>query len=98
MAKTIIWKRKAALQVLEIQNYLSEHFSPREADRFLDKLYQKLGFLQQYPEMGQRTRFKTIRRIRINPLISLFYRVHGANILIILVWNNKQDIQQNPYL
>lgn len=98
MAKGVIWKRKAALQVLEIQNYLSDHFSYREVNRFIDKLYQQLDTLRLYPEIGQRTRFKTIRRLRINRLVSLFYKIDGANILIVLVWNNKQESKRNPYL
>lgn len=98
MAKSVIWKRKAALQVLEIQNYLSDHFSHRDVNRFIDKLYQQLDTLRQYPEIGQRTRFKTIRRLRINRIVSLFYRISGANILIVFVWNNKQEAKRNPYL
>ncbi|MCB0572317.1 MAG: type II toxin-antitoxin system RelE/ParE family toxin [Phaeodactylibacter sp.] len=75
MEKAIIWKRRASQQILEIEGYLLENFSPNEVYRFLDKLYRKLEMLQKYPEIGQRTRFKSIRRLRIGRRVSLFYRV-----------------------
>lgn len=98
MAKTIIWKQKANRQILEIEDYLLENFSDKEARQFLDKLYQKLEMQQKFPEIGQRTRFKTIHRLRINRKISLFYRTQGSFIVIHLVWNNLQKPDDNPYL
>ena len=97
MAKTIVWKRKANQQILEIEAYLLENFSAQTVDKFLDKLYQKLEMLERFPESGQRTRLATIRRLRINRLISLFYRIQGNYIVIHFVWNNRQDPEKNPY-
>ncbi|MBK9015864.1 MAG: type II toxin-antitoxin system RelE/ParE family toxin [Saprospiraceae bacterium] len=88
---------KANQQILEIEAYLLENFSRREVDKFLDKLYQKLEMLEKFPESGQRTRFKTIRRLRINRLTSLFYRIQGSYIVIHFVWNNRQDPSKNPF-
>ncbi len=42
MAKSVIWKRKANLQILEIESYLLENFSSKAAYKFIDKLYEKL--------------------------------------------------------
>lgn len=98
MAKTVIWKRKANQQILEIEDYLLENFSSKSVQRFLDKLYKKLETLQSYPEIGQRTRLKTIRRLRIDRKISLFYRIQGSFIVIHLVWHNRQNPDDNPYL
>ncbi len=98
MAKTIVWKRQANLQILEIEAYLLSNFSQRAVEKFLQALYQKLDRLARFPEMGQRTRFKTIRRLRINRFISLFYKIQGNYIVIHFVWNNRQDPTQNPYL
>ncbi len=98
MAKTVVWKQKANQQILEIEAYLLENFSGREVDKFLDKLYQKLEMLEKFPESGQRTRFKTIRRLRINRLTSPFYRIQGSRIVVHFVWNNRQEPGKNPYL
>ena len=97
MAKTVVWKPKANQQILEIETYLLENFSAQAVDKFLDKLYQKLEILERFPESGQRTRLATIRRLRINRLISLFYRIQGNYIVIHFVWNNRQDPKKNPY-
>lgn len=98
MAKTVVWKPRANQQILEIEAYLFEKFSQREVDRFLEKLYQKVEFLEKFPEGGQRTRLKTIRRFRINRYTSLFYRIQGDFIVIHFVWDNRQDPQRNPLL
>ncbi|MCF8246475.1 MAG: type II toxin-antitoxin system RelE/ParE family toxin [Saprospiraceae bacterium] len=98
MAKTVVWKRIANQQILEIEAYLLENFSAQAVDKFLGKLYQKLEMLERFPESGQRTRLTTIRRLRINRLISLFYRIQGDYIVIHFVWNNRQDPAKNPYL
>jgi plasmid stabilization system protein ParE len=97
MAKTIVWKRKANQQILDIEAYLLENFSAQAVNKFLGKLYQKLEMLERFPESGQRTRLATIRRLRINRLISLFYRIQGNFIVIHFVWNNRQDPEKNPY-
>lgn len=98
MAKTVVWKRAANLQILEIEAYLLENFSEKTVDRFLDKLYEKLDGLSVFPESGQRTRFKTIRRLRLNKYVSLFYRIQGQFIVVLFVWDNRMDPDKNPYL
>ena len=98
MAKTIIWKRKANLQILQTLSYLAENFSKKTVDNFLNKLEEKLESLSKFPERGQRTRFKTIRRLRINRYTSVFYRIQGSHIVIHFVWDNRQDPKKNPYL
>lgn len=98
MAKTIVWKRKANLQILQLEAYLFENFSQKAVDKFLDQMFQKLESLSKFPERGQQTRFKTIRRLRINRYTSLFYRIQGTYIVIHFVWDNRQDPKKNPYL
>lgn len=98
MAKTVVWKPTANQQILDIEAYLLENFSPQTVDKFLDKLYQKLEMLERFPESGQRTKFKTIRRLRVNRIISLFYRIQGSYIVVHFVWNSRQNPKKNPYL
>ena len=98
MAKIIVWKRQANLQIIEIETYLIDNFSIKIANKFFDVLYKKLERLQRFPESGQATKFKTIRRVRINRLISVFYKIQGTYIVIHYVWNNRQDPDKNPYL
>lgn len=98
MAKAIVWKPKANQQILEIETYLIANFSHRVANRFIDALYHKLDRLQHFPESGQPTRFKTIRRSRVTKFISLFYRIQGNFIVIHFVWDSRHDPQKNPYL
>ena len=98
MAKAIIWKPKANQQILDIETYLIDNFSHRIASKFINVLYKKLDRLQHYPESGQPTRFKTIRRIRVNKFISLFYKIQGNFVVVHLVWDSRQNPEKNPYL
>lgn len=98
MAKAIVWKPIANQQILEIEAYLISNFSDRVANKFIDALYHKLDRLQHFPESGQPTRFKTIRRSRINKFTSLFYKNQGNFIVVHFIWDSRQDPQKNPYL
>jgi plasmid stabilization system protein ParE len=97
MAKVIVWKPKANQQILDIEEYLIANFSIQVANKFIDTLYRKLHRLQLFPESGQPTRFKTIRRLRLNKYISLFYKIHGNFIVVCLVWDSRRNPEDNPY-
>ncbi len=95
--KVITWKDRPRDQLLELLTYLITNFSQDAANRLLKKLDLKTRQLIQYPEIGQRTRFKTVRRLRIDKRLSVFYRVHGRIIFILFLWDNRQDPKRNPY-
>jgi plasmid stabilization system protein ParE len=69
--KIILWKDQPKRQLQELLTYLKEHDSHTAASNFLKKLKVKSNRLKKYPGSGQRTRFKTIRRVRIDKYRSL---------------------------
>jgi plasmid stabilization system protein ParE len=95
--KIILWKDQPKRQLQELLTYLKEHDSHTAASNFLKKLKVKSNRLKKYPGSGQRTRFKTIRRVRLDKYRSLFYRVHGRKIFILFLWDGRQDPARNPY-
>ncbi len=97
MAKTISWKPKAAQQYREIIRYLKEEFSEAVAARFVRNVTEKTGLLAHYPESGHTMRFKTVRRKKIGRYHSFYYRVAGAKVIILFIWDGRMDPERNPY-
>ncbi len=97
MAKRINWKPKAARQYRELIDYLKEEFSEATAEKFVEKVTAKLSQIERYPEIGHVTRYKTVRRVKVGKYNSFYYRIAGSPIIILFVWNAKQDPGKNPY-
>lgn len=97
MGKRVIWKTKPKLQVRAIEAYLRAEFGDKAVDNFLDKMYAKLEQISNYPETGHLTRFKTIRRIKVGKYNHLYYRIQGSKIIILFVWDGRQNPGKNPY-
>ncbi len=98
MAKTVIWKNKASLQLREVLTFLRNQYSQRTAEAFLEKVFERLDRIQKFPETGQPLqRFKNVRRLRVGKNHYLVYRIFGQNIAIIFVWDNRMDPAKNPY-
>ncbi len=97
MAKTISWKPKATQQYREVIQYLKVEFSESTAEKFVHKVTEKTELLTQYPESGQATRYKTIRRKKIGRYNYLYYRISGTIIIILFIWDGRMNPEKNPY-
>jgi plasmid stabilization system protein ParE len=67
------------------------------ADKFLDKIALKIDRISDYPETGHPTRFKAVRRVRIDKYHSLYYRIQKKKIIILYLWDGRQDPKKNLY-
>lgn len=85
MDKAIIWKDQPLTRLRDISSYLVDEFSLTVAEKFLEKVASKVDRLVEYPDSGQVTRYKTVRRYRIDKYHSLFYRVHGRKLFILFL-------------
>ena len=97
MVKTISWKPKASQQYHEIIRYLKAEFSEAVAEKFVRRVTEKTELLARYPESGQPTRYKTIRRKKIGRYNYFYYRISGAKIIILFIWDGRMDPDRNPY-
>ena len=95
--RLIIWKEQPLEYIRQIANYLIEEFSASAADKFLDKVSNKVDRIAAYPESGQITRFKNVRRLKVDKYHSIYYRSQGNKIFIIFMWDGRQNPQKNPY-
>jgi plasmid stabilization system protein ParE len=93
----IIWKNLPLERIRQVADYLIEEYSTSVAEKFLDKLAAKIDRIADYPESGQRTRFKTVRRIRVDKYHNIYYRQHGQKIFILYFWDGRQEPRSNIY-
>lgn len=85
-------------QMRALEHYFHHELGTYQAfDNFLNKLYERLERIAEYPESGHHTGRKNIRYIRIDAHRSLFYRIRPDRIQIILLWDSRQDPVKNPY-
>jgi toxin ParE1/3/4 len=88
MAFTIVLTFRARLQVLDINDYLSER-NPTAAERFrerLDKAYQQLS---DFPLSGRRGLTPNMRRLILRPYI-ITYRVVPTGVEILDIRHGRQ--------
>lgn len=85
------------MQYRELIGYLKDEFSEDTAQKFIKKVSAKLSQVAHYPESGHATLFKTIRRIKIGKYNSFYYRISGAKIIILFIWDSRIDPDKNPY-
>jgi plasmid stabilization system protein ParE len=97
MDKTITWKPKAIQQYHDLVQFLKDEFSEATAEKFVEKVTAKMAQLERYPESGLATRLKTVRRAKVGKLNSFYYRISGTKVIILFVWNARQDPKNNPY-
>ena len=97
MDKIVTWKPNAVQQYLGLVQYLRDEFSEATAQKFVEKVTAKMALLERYPESGQSTRFKTIRRVKIGKHNTFYYRTTTTKVIVLFVWNSRQDPGKNPY-
>jgi len=84
----------ARLDYYQNINYLLQSWSEKEAQNFIDKVYEIELMLVKGNIEFQNTDRLGIKRCVINKQISLFYRViDGKTIELLRFWNNNQNLK-----
>ena len=92
--RTILWNHRARIDFYENINYLINEWSKREAQSFIDKVFEIETILAQGKVDFQNTDRPGIKRYVINKHVSLFYRViNKKNVELLRFWNNKQNLK-----
>ena len=94
----VVWARVAASDLEEIASYLAID-SPSAAEKFLDRLEEKAGTLETYPERGRlvpelvRFHIRSYREIIVAPY-RLVYRIEGKVVNVIAVFDGRRDLSE----
>jgi plasmid stabilization system protein ParE len=87
--RKIIWNKLARSDYYRNIDYLLIHWSEKETQAFIDKVFDVLSILEKGNVEFQKTSRKNIRRCVVNRQITLFYRVIGKDkIELLRFWNN----------
>ncbi len=92
--RTVRWNKLARLDYYENISYLLEDWSGKEAQNFIDKVFEIENMLAKGNVEFQNTDRMGIKRCVINKQISLFYKIHnGKNIELLRFWNNNKNLK-----
>ncbi len=87
----IIWSPKARITYFQILDYLEQNWSPKEILNFTSRTEKVLELISTHPKLFHYSRSKDIFKCVLNRQISLFYRIRGENIELLLFWDARQD-------
>jgi len=92
--RTVRWNKLARLDYYQNISYLLQNWSEKEAQNFIDKVFEIETMLAKGNIEFQDTDRVDIKRCVINKQISLFYRViNGKNIELLRFWNNNMNLK-----
>jgi toxin ParE1/3/4 len=98
MTFQITWTDNAQEDLQRIIDYLTENWSEKDADNFLEKLFIRLDILSKSPLIGKKSdKLSSVRRIVITKRNLLFYTVEGDNIIIQDIFDTRQDPSKSPF-
>ncbi len=92
--RKIIWNEFARQDFYQNIDYLLKEWSEKEAQVFIDKVFDVLFTLEKGNVEFQKTNKKDIRRCVITRQITLFYRIKDDQLIELLrFWNNSKNIR-----
>ncbi|HTK22465.1 MAG TPA: type II toxin-antitoxin system RelE/ParE family toxin [Mucilaginibacter sp.] len=98
MAKTIVWNHRASDSFDIIIEYLQNEWGDRVTKNFVNRTYQIIEFLSEYPEMGTlENSEKQIRGFVITKHNTLFYRIEDDNIVLLFFFDNRQHPRKKTF-
>ena len=98
MVREVVWNKRAVSKFNEIVEYLETEISEQSAMKFVQKVDILIEKLNKYPEIGRRTKnTKTVRQYKVDKYNKLYYRKHGNKLVIIYIFDERQNPNTNPY-
>lgn len=92
MALSVFWTKRASKNFDDIIEYLATHWGEKLAKRFAKDVYGFLELLQEFPEIGSiENEEKNIRGFTIVKQVNIFYRIHNDSIIILGLFDNRQN-------
>lgn len=98
MALQIEWTPNALQDYEQIVNYLLKEWSMKIAIDFVNHLEERVYNLILFPNLGiASTKEPSIRSILITKHNRLFYQLHSTKIVILDIFDTRQDPRRNKY-
>lgn len=90
----IIWTLDAESSLIEISDDIQNKFSDKEVEKFLVEVQQVLHSIKEFPKAYPKTNFKRIKgchKVVVHPHTSIFYKIEGSKIILLLFWDNRNN-------
>ena len=98
MALEIQWSKRADKKFDLIIEYLLEEWSEQVTKSFVQKVYDLIDVLAEFPEIGAiEYKEKGIRGFTIIKQINIFYRIKDNKIIILDFFDNRQAPQKKRF-
>jgi hypothetical protein len=92
--RTVRWNKLARLDYYQNISYLLQNWSGKEAQNFIDNVWEIENLLAKGNIDFQNTDRENIKRCAIGKHISLFYRLtEPNNVELLRFWNNNQNLK-----
>ncbi|MCB9033101.1 MAG: type II toxin-antitoxin system RelE/ParE family toxin [Chitinophagales bacterium] len=88
---TVIWTQTALDNYLSIIDYLFEHWTNKQIDKFEQNVEQVVCRIQHHNQIGKLSKILNYRKIIINKHISLIYALENNSIYLIAFLHNKSN-------
>jgi plasmid stabilization system protein ParE len=87
----VVWTEEAVESFLDIKDFLSATWNEMVVEEFSSRTDKTVNMISKNPSIGTRFGADNDRRVIIHPHVSLFYEVNKETIVILLLWDNRQD-------
>lgn len=91
MKYKLIWSPEAKKDYEQILNYLEAHWTSRESLNFINRTLQVFNIISQTPQLYPKLKNKTINQCVVNKQVSLFYKIKGDNVHLLIFWDNRMN-------
>ncbi len=92
MAFKIKWTTRADVKFDKILQYLTTNYGEQVTKNFINKVYDFLDILSEFPEIGSiENQEKSIRGFTIVKQINIFYRIKGETIILLDFFDNRKN-------
>lgn len=93
----IILKKRFQSKVDELLLYLEKEFGKKGVDSFRRSLLAGMEIIKKFPESGAPTLVKNVRSFRAGKHIRVYYKVQANQLIILNIYDLRQDPSKNIY-
>ncbi|MEQ9231508.1 MAG: hypothetical protein RIF46_12565 [Cyclobacteriaceae bacterium] len=91
MSYSIKWLPEAETTYALVIEYLEVNWTNKEINNFIDRTDEVINFIAQKPQQYIYSKMKDALRAVVTKQISLYYRIKGEEIELLIFWDTRQD-------
>lgn len=89
--KPLFWANQAEFTYLDVVDFITELWDASIVDKLQELLDTRIKDIQLSPSIGKQVENTPYRQLVIHSNISIYYRDYPNHILMLAIWDNRQD-------